>query len=195
MSDKVQLIAQPEQADRRPLAQETLEKLQKLADENSVENKEDKEEPAELKRSPSPSRVYSHETVHKSGKKNDNGSEKETKKESEKEDESEGEYDADGFKIPAGKIPLDGHFSAREIDQLILMAQDEGLLDEDVRRKVLERNQIGDKVIILEEPPESEEQDETKEEAKKNQEQDKKEKNKWRTKYRIHEALASTTWV
>lgn len=175
MSDKVQLIAQPEQADRRPLAQETLEKLQKLADENSVENKEDNPEPdaSEIKRSPSPSRVYSHETVHKTGKKSDNGSEKEA----EKEEESEGEYDADGFKIPAGKIPLDGHFSAREIDQLILMAQDEGLLDEDVRMKVLERNQIGDKVIILEEPPENDKQDKSKEEdkGKNNEEQDTKE--------------------
>lgn len=168
MSDKVELIAQPEQADRRPLAQETLEKLQKLADENSVETKEDRVESAaaEIERSPSPSRVYSHETVHKSGKKSVNGSEKDAKKETSEEDESDGEYDADGFKIPAGKIPLDGHFSAREIDQLILMAQDEGLLVEDVQMKVLERNQIGDKIIIHETPPETDELDESKEGSK-----------------------------
>ena len=167
MSEKVELIAQPEQAERRPLAQETLEKLQKLADENSVEDKEDEADAdaGETERSPSPSRVHSHETVHHTGKKSDNGSKQDTKNEAKEDDESDGEYDVDGFKIPAGKIPLDGHFSAREIDQLVLMAQEGGLLEEDVQVKVLERNQIGDKIVILEEPSSSDKQEQGKEEG------------------------------
>lgn len=62
------------------------------------------------------------------------------------------EYDDDGFVIPQGKIPLDGHFSTSEIKELIKLSKEEGILKEDVNIKVLDSNEhIGDKVVISEE--------------------------------------------
>lgn len=145
MDDKVELIAQPQNGDKKPLNQETLEKLRKLIEENEVDSEEeriDDDGEVEIERAPSPSRTFSHETARKHEKEG-------VHEDSEVAEESK--YDEDGFKIPAGKIPLDGHFSAAEIDQLIQIAKSEGLLDEDVRMKVLEKTQLGDKVVIAEE--------------------------------------------
>lgn len=65
------------------------------------------------------------------------------------ESDSSGEYDFDGFKVPKGKIPLDGHFTTKEIDALISVAQDEGVLNEQVRVDVLNNNEkIGDRIIV-----------------------------------------------
>lgn len=67
------------------------------------------------------------------------------------ESDEEAEYDEDGFEIPPGKIPLDGHFSTEEVQHLIEIAQKEGFLKEDVAVKVVERNKlIGDKIVLIE---------------------------------------------
>lgn len=64
---------------------------------------------------------------------------------------SEEQVDFDGFKIPDGKIPLDGHFSTNEIRGLVKLAKSEGLLSENVVVTVLESNgELGDKVVIKE---------------------------------------------
>ncbi|CAH2352590.1 hypothetical protein CLIB1423_07S03004 [[Candida] railenensis] len=80
------------------------------------------------------------------------------KKEDEDDSESE-EYDEDGFKVPSGKIPIDGHFTSKEIEQLVSVAQDEGLIKDDVTVEVLSRDEnFGDKVVI-EEKSEDESED------------------------------------
>ncbi|CAH6722434.1 hypothetical protein CLIB1444_09S03488 [[Candida] jaroonii] len=64
----------------------------------------------------------------------------------------EEQVDFDGFKIPDGKIPLDGHFSTNEIRELVNLAKSEGLLSENVVVTVLESNgALGDKLVIKEE--------------------------------------------
>lgn len=59
--------------------------------------------------------------------------------------------DHDGFEIPQGKIPLDGHFSTKEVQQLVDLAKSENMLKENVKVVVAEENKtLGDKVIIKE---------------------------------------------
>lgn len=61
------------------------------------------------------------------------------------------EVDADGFEVPTGKIPLDGHFSAKEVAELVNHAKDQGLLKDSVEVQVLESSQrVGDKVQVVE---------------------------------------------
>lgn len=60
------------------------------------------------------------------------------------------EIDHDGLEVPEGKIPLDGHFTAEEIEELVEMAKSEGILKNNVIVKVLEHNKFGDKVVIME---------------------------------------------
>lgn len=94
------------------------------------------------------------------------------------------EYDDDGFEIPQGKIPLDGHFSTSEIRELVKLSKEEGILKEDINIKVLESNEaIGDKVVISEEPEKDEknkdkedEEDEEDDEEEDNSKINKKEK-------------------
>lgn len=63
--------------------------------------------------------------------------------------EDETKYDYDGFEVPEGKIPIDGHFSTKEIQELVTIAQEEGLLNKEIRVLVKDHNNtIGDKVVI-----------------------------------------------
>lgn len=61
------------------------------------------------------------------------------------------EVDEDGFEVPTGKIPLDGHFSSKEVAELVNHAKDQGLLKDSVEVQVLESNdRVGDKVQVVE---------------------------------------------
>ncbi|GEQ69272.1 hypothetical protein JCM33374_g2943 [Metschnikowia sp. JCM 33374] len=60
------------------------------------------------------------------------------------------DYDDDGFRIPVGKIPLDGQFSACEMKHLVELSKDEGLLRSDVRVRVRGGNSIYKEMEIVE---------------------------------------------
>lgn len=96
----------------------------------------------------------------------DETSNEENKKSNEEDSESD-DYDEDGFKVPSGKIPIDGHFTSKEIEQLVSIAQEEGFIKDDVSVEVLLRDEnFGDKVVI-EEKSEDEEESEDKHIAEK----------------------------
>lgn len=85
--------------------------------------------------------------------------------------------DDDGFEVPQGKIPLDGHFSTNEIQGLISIAKQEGLLKEDVELKILDKNdKVGDKVVILEKDEKREQAIREKQQLDKQEEEQEKEK-------------------
>ncbi|ODV80861.1 uncharacterized protein CANTADRAFT_4856 [Suhomyces tanzawaensis NRRL Y-17324] len=171
---KIELITQPaddENMSRSESLEATLEKLKKLVDDNPVPSGDDdddegvsaKEAAQEIRRSPSPTREFSHEKLKEFA-----GTE------ANKDDEDEQEYDDDGFAIPQGKIPIDGHFSTRELQELVEIAQLEGYLN-DVDFKVVDHNEtLGDKVVIADHDRSSEGkkygEDEERKDAKKQKE-------------------------
>ncbi|PSK33874.1 hypothetical protein C7M61_005066 [Candidozyma pseudohaemuli] len=60
------------------------------------------------------------------------------------------ELDYDGFEVPSGKIPIDGNFSTSEVRELIELAREDGVLGADIDVKVLERNALGNRVVVSE---------------------------------------------
>ncbi|CAK7900924.1 hypothetical protein CAAN1_11S00518 [[Candida] anglica] len=93
----------------------------------------------------------------------------EKEQQNEIDDDGKPEYDDDGYEIPTGKIPLDGHFTTDEIKNLIKVAQKEGILKDDVHVDVLSSNStFGDRVIVeeKEDPEEKIHKKETKQETK-----------------------------
>lgn len=60
------------------------------------------------------------------------------------------EVDYDGFEVPSGKIPIDGNFSTSEVKELIELAREDGVLGADIDVKVLERNALGNRVVVSE---------------------------------------------
>lgn len=61
-----------------------------------------------------------------------------------------GEYDQDGFRIPVGKIPLDGQFSTLELKELVELSKEEGLLRDDVDVRVRDKNSLCEHMEIVE---------------------------------------------
>lgn len=162
MMNKIELIAQPG-AKEKSLAEHTLEKLQDLVREDSENTSNLDDGALTPERSPSPSQAHSHETVNKAREVGDD-----TSKNGERV-----AYDDDGFEIPRGKVPLDGHFSAKEINHLIEMAQDGGLLDKNVR-VLVEHGKFGDKVVVREEEEEEQKKQKKQEEEREKKEQEEK---------------------
>lgn len=79
-------------------------------------------------------------------------------------------YDYDGFEVPEGKIPIDGHFSTKEIQELVGIAQDVGIIDKEIEVVVKEHNDvIGDKVVISQKQGGTEDIDEEQGNEKKEQ--------------------------
>lgn len=67
------------------------------------------------------------------------------------------DYDQDGFRLPEGKVPLDGHFTTKEVERLVQAAQKEGMLDGQVEVDVVQTNSnFGDKIVIKDSPDELE---------------------------------------
>lgn len=66
------------------------------------------------------------------------------------------EVDEDGFEIPQDRIPIDGHFSTEEVKELVKLTQEEGMLLDEVNVKVLDSNEVGDRIEIVGEEREEE---------------------------------------
>lgn len=66
------------------------------------------------------------------------------------------EVDEDGFEIPQDRIPIDGHFSTEEVKELVKLTQEEGMLLDEVIVKVLDSNEVGDRIEIVGEDREEE---------------------------------------
>ena len=52
------------------------------------------------------------------------------------------------MEVPQGKIPLDGQFSTDELKKLVEVAQEKGILSEDVDLKVIDSGEIGDRIRL-----------------------------------------------
>lgn len=175
--DKIELMTQPEKDSVSESPQErTLQKLKSLVSEYLADMNDEEEEENETEdkhkeheetgkekenegdknghsHSHSHSQhKHSHDNVHQKNAKDVNEDPKTTQETTHEKEDDSVEYDDDGFVIPQGKIPLDGHFSTSEIKELIKLSKEEGILKEDVNIKVLDSNEhIGDKVVISEE--------------------------------------------
>lgn len=154
--NRIEIITQPETEGRvkQTPNKATLEKLKSLINENPPNEEDSLNDP--LASDKKPAREKSHQL--ENAKDNPAALAHDTTKEK--------VYDDDGFEIPQGKIPLDGHFSTNEIRELVNLAKLENLLKPTVEVRVIEENSlVGDKVVIME--PESEEgKDNNKEEGK-----------------------------
>lgn len=170
--DKIELITQPEKSSVSESPQErTLQKLKNLVSEYQPDtNDEEEENEADTEHEEHAERGregngesdknvhshsegrHSHDNSHQSNAQDLNEDSGKTQDSTTHENENDlVEYDDDGFEIPQGKIPLDGHFSTSEIQELIKLSKEEGILKDDVNIKVLDSNeQIGDKVVISE---------------------------------------------
>lgn len=177
--NKIEIVTQPNEPE---LPTDALYKLEKLVEESEAppqspaETLKPKSPPKSKPRSPNPTvndqdlkkktaiATKSRKTLDSAVSSQDSTMEKLTSSESESE---EGViYDDDGFAIPEGKIPLDGHFSTGEIKQLVDIAQQEGLLRDDIKVKVVETNEVfGDKIEVVEKPEEPSESAEQSEEG------------------------------
>ncbi|CUM67811.1 uncharacterized protein PRCAT00005517001 [Priceomyces carsonii] len=82
----------------------------------------------------------------------------ESKKRKDAAKATEPEFDDDGLEIPQGKIPLDGHFSTDEMQELISIAQSKDMISHSVKLSVIGQNEVvGDKIVISEEHQENNE--------------------------------------
>ncbi|KAI3407069.2 hypothetical protein KGF56_000157 [Candida oxycetoniae] len=62
--------------------------------------------------------------------------------------ESDTNLDEDGLEIPQGKIPLDSQFSTAELEKIVDVCKDQGILKENVDLKIVEQGELGDKIRI-----------------------------------------------
>ncbi|EGV60020.1 hypothetical protein PSN45_002246 [Yamadazyma tenuis] len=138
--NKIEIITQPEaQSANKDPATGTVDKLQDLIHQNPQPHDSSPDRPL------SPSEELSHEASDTSHKDKKNSVQMPNKAKGEKI------TDHDGFEIPQGKIPLDGHFSTSEIKALVNLAKDEGFLKESVEVQVADHSEtVGDKVVIVE---------------------------------------------
>lgn len=143
--NRIEIITQPETEGRvkQTPNKATLEKLKSLISENPPNEEDSLDDP--LASDKKPTREKSHQLQDS----------KDTPAALAHDTTKEKVYDDDGFEIPQGKIPLDGHFSTNEIRELVNLAKLENFLKPTVEVRVIEENSlVGDKVVIME--PESE---------------------------------------
>lgn len=71
--------------------------------------------------------------------------------------------DQDGFVVPDGKLPIDGHFSTQEVKELIELAKEDGAIGDNVRVDIVESSKLGDRIEVVESPDlsDDEKRDET----------------------------------
>ncbi|RCK56584.1 hypothetical protein Cantr_05365 [Candida viswanathii] len=81
------------------------------------------------------------------------------------EDLKKRSVDYEGIEIPEGKIPLDGQFSTKEVQKIVEIAQENGILKEDITVQLVEKKSVGDTVVISD-PKEKEEEATTANETK-----------------------------
>ncbi|KAK6198889.1 uncharacterized protein RJT21DRAFT_52246 [Scheffersomyces amazonensis] len=149
MDNKIEIISQPEKdAPSNGDKSQALKKLKKLVDEFSSSEPEDQSRQGEQFISSQYKQVLDRNKGY-------------SRREEKDMRDSGVDIDSDGFEIPPGKIPIDGHFSTQEIKELIELTKDVGILNDDVEVEVVEQDpQFGDRVIIKEEEEEEEEGEE-----------------------------------
>lgn len=134
--NQIEIISQPK-TDDNPDGSEIAQKLQDLVSENPPPDKTTTVEQEEQEKSSSV------EQPHKTRR--------ESTERISSSDLTKEKLDHDGFEIPQGKIPLDGHFSTNEVQQLVELAKSENLIKENVHVEVVEKNEsLGDKLVIKE---------------------------------------------
>lgn len=151
---RIELVTQPskENIKEGTLRENTMQKLHKLVNETLEDQDTDQDE-------------------EKVGQKR----EKEDHVRSEKSGlSSETHVDHDGFEVPTGKIPLDGNFSTREVKEIIELAQEEGVLQDNINVEVLGRSSFGNRVVVTEK--EQQEKDKKEREEKEAKDKDSEEK-------------------
>lgn len=143
--NKIELVTQPEKHSPDSARDSTLHKLQNLVEEEQKANPEADsvahDAASASTKDPLSGKDFSHELLLLSTK-----------------------YDEDGFEIPSGKIPIDGHFSTDEVKELVSLAKQEGILQEQVSVEVMESSDLlGDKIQVVErDTPEKEDLEEKK---------------------------------
>lgn len=60
------------------------------------------------------------------------------------------QVDQDGFTIPEGKLPIDGHFSTQEVKTLVDLAKQDGAIGSNVHVDVVHSNKLGDLIEVSE---------------------------------------------
>lgn len=164
--DKIELMTQPEKDSVSESPQErTLQKLKSFVSEYRPDTNDDDEEEKKEHEGTGKEKTgesdkngnshshskHSYDNVHQNDAKDVNKDSKETQEKTTHEEEGSVGYDDDGFAIPQGKIPLDGHFSTSEIKELLKLSKEGGILKDGVNVKVLDSNEkVGDKVVISE---------------------------------------------
>lgn len=149
MTSKVELVTQPPKDSEASPRDEALRKLKDLVEEN-IESEPSSQYKAEdsvlqLNKDKSSGLDYSKETLDST--------------------QSSTKYDEDGFEIPLGKIPLDGHFSTEEVKELVEISKEEGVLKSDVNVNIVEHNDaVGDRIEVSEEDDTGREKEEEEEE-------------------------------
>ncbi|KAI5960346.1 uncharacterized protein KGF55_004638 [Candida pseudojiufengensis] len=151
--DRIEIYTQPDHHQKRhsSVEESVREKLEDLIEKHPISEEEEEEEETaveddsqnsekeKLKSAALEDIKRSNYTVHPE--------QTPTSSDSESESETE-EVDIDGFEIPQGKIPLDSQFSTDELKVLLQLAQNEGILKEDVDMKILEHGELGDRIRI-----------------------------------------------
>lgn len=151
-TNKFELMTQPPKDNERSVRDETLRKLLELVQENTHSE-------------PKPSQEHSSKLVEELKKDKRKGLDYSKEVLDSKQSPT---FDEDGFEIPLGKIPLDGHFSTEEVKELVELSKEEGVLKEDVNVKILEANNVvGDRIEVVEELKSNEAKEEDKDDHKK----------------------------
>lgn len=130
---KIELVTQPPKESENSVREDVLRKLLELVDRNSASESAQKSTDAisGLNKDKTKGKDYSKEVLNYSP--------------------SSATVDSDGFEVPEGKIPLDGHFSTDEVKELVELSKEEGLLNEDVSVHILQENEVvGDRVELAE---------------------------------------------
>lgn len=158
-TDRVEIYTQPPQQDQRSdsIEESITTKLEELIEKHPIlpeeGEEEDQQERAKEDIEKSYYTTHPSETRHKESL----DSEPETVSEHDEDEyadaetaEQQGdvELDQDGMEVPQGKIPLDGQFSTDELKKLVEVAQEKGILSEDVDLKVIDSGEIGDRIRL-----------------------------------------------
>ena len=165
-TDRVEIYTQPAEQDQKSDSveesiatklEELIEKHPILAEDDGNEEGQQEEEEKDERKTKAHEKQdrakedikKSHYTTHPEGRRRDaRGFDSETESEEDEGDAGNVELDEDGMEVPQGKIPLDGQFSTEELKKLVEIAQEKGILSEDVDLKVIDSGEIGDRIRL-----------------------------------------------
>ncbi|KAG5421844.1 hypothetical protein I9W82_000937 [Candida metapsilosis] len=191
-TDRVEIYTQPAEQDQKSDSveesiatklEELIEKHPILAEDDGNEEGQQEEEEKDERKTKAHEKQdrakedikKSHYTTHPEGRRKETpGSDSETESEGDEGDAGDVELDEDGMEVPQGKIPLDGQFSTEELKKLVEIAQEKGILSEDVDLKVIDSGEIGDRIRLAD----AQKREEKEKEEKEKEEKEKGENNK-----------------